>query len=121
MSNDGGNSLALSLVEQAAAQVKERTEQGEVIGNVVKALADERVDRRTELLLNAVRDRKCKVRRLSKIKPAIKGYNEAGEEIPGDALTRCQVDQIKALREEIEELDTAINAQDFDKLSDMGY
>lgn len=118
---NGAVPAAVALCDAAVAEVKARTEAGDVDKAVVAAMVEERIDRRTSLLLGAVRDRKAKVKALAKIKPAIKGYTEIGEAIPGDTYTLSQVEQIKQAKKDIEKLDDAINARDFDKLSDLGY
>lgn len=112
---------AAALCEAACAKVNELTNAGEVDNRVINAMVEDRLVRRTELLSGAVKDRKKKVKVLAGIKPARKGYTEAGEEIVGDTYTAAQVEQIKDLKIAIEELDAAIVARDFDKLSKLGY
>lgn len=118
---DANVQAAVALIDEAASQVKAATEGGEVDKAVVAALVEERMARRTDLLLNAVKDRKKKVKALAAIKPANKGFTEVGDPIPGDSYTLAQVQQIKGAKEAIAKLDEAINARDFDKLSDLGY
>ena len=112
---------AAALVDAAAAKVKSLTDAGEVDNRVIGAMIEERIARRTDLLSGAVKARKAKVKSLAGIKPANQGFQEDGTAVPGTTFTGCQVEKIKSLKKEIEELDAAIQARDFDKLSDLGY
>lgn len=112
---------ATALCEKAAAEVKAKTDAGEVDNRVVAAMVEKRIARRTDLLSGAVAGRKKLVESLAGVKPSIKGYTEAGDPVPGEVFTAAQVEQIKCLKKKIEELDAAINARDFDKLSKLGY
>ena len=109
------------LLAAVEDRVKERTEAGDVLEDAVNSLVDGRINRRSALLKNALERVKKLKKEEAKIKPNAKGYTKDGDEVAGEVFSKNQVDRIKQIQKELEPIVAAIAAQDFDKLSKLGF
>lgn len=108
----------LSAVED---RLKERTEAGDVLEAAVEELVEGRLTRRTQLLRNALEKVKSLNKEEKKIKPKAKGFTRDGEAIEGEVYDQCQVSRLKQIEEQRAPIVEAIAAQNYDKLSKLGF
>ena len=106
---DGGAppAVAQSITDNARAIVDEEQSSGALRGQVVRELASDEIERRRDLLIDAMRDRKTIMADIAKIRPDQRAYNANGN-VTNESYSKAKVDELAKTRKRLNKLETAI-------------